>query len=142
MNTKSTKLSDIKRSWHLIDVKGQVLGRVATTIAVKLAGKDKPNFVRNLDCGDNVVVINASSVVVTGGKESEKMYDRYSGYPGGRKEKALWQVRAEKPTLIIRHAVMGMLPKNALRDRLKTRLFIYAGADHPYQMKFEGVKAK
>ena len=136
METTSTKLKDIKRSWHLVDVKGQVLGRVATTIALKLAGKEKPNFVRNLDCGDYVVVVNAASVVVTGGKESEKIYDSYSGYPGGRKAKALWQVRAEKPTLIIRHAVMGMLPKNTLRDRLKTRLLVYAGADHPYQSKF------
>lgn len=136
MQTTSTKLSEVERSWHLVDVKGQILGRVASSIALKLAGKGKPNFVRNLDCGDFVVVINAASVAVTGGKEKEKMYDAYSGYPGGRKAKALWQVRAEKPTAVIRHAVMGMLPKNTLRDRLKTRLFIYPGEDHPYNSKF------
>lgn len=137
MKTNATKVSEIARSWHLVDVKNKILGRIAGEIALKLTGKGKPNFVRNLDCGDFVVVVNASSVAVTGGKEKEKMYDAYSGYPGGRKEKALWQLRAEKPTLVIRHAVMGMLPKNKLRDRLKTRLYIYAGSDHPHANKFK-----
>ncbi|MEK7129926.1 MAG: 50S ribosomal protein L13 [Patescibacteria group bacterium] len=136
MNTKSTKISDIKRSWHIFDVKDKVLGREATTIAHTLMGKAKPYFVRNLDCGDYVVVVNARQVAVTGKKEKQKMYGRYSGYPGGLKQKSLRQVRGERPTEIIRHAVMGMLPKNKLRDRLITRLYIYPEAEHQYKEKF------
>lgn len=141
MNTKSTKISDIKRAWHLVDVNDAVLGRAATEIAHKLMGKAKPYFVRNLDCGDYVVVVNARHVAVTGKKEKQKMYGRYSGYPGGFKQKALWQVRSEKPTEVIRHAVMGMLPKNKLRDRLITRLYIYPEAEHPYKDKFQNPKS-
>ena len=137
MDTKSTQIKDIPRAWHLVDAKGKVLGRVATQIAEKLMGKGKPNFVRNLDCGDNVVVINAAHFEVTGKKEKQKTYGKYSGYPGGLKEKALWQVKQEKPTFIIRHAVFGMLPKNKLRDRLITRLYIYPEAEHPYNDKFK-----
>ena len=133
--TKSTKISQIKRSWHMVDVKDNVLGRVATDIAHKLMGKAKPYFVQNLDCGDNVVVINARHVVVTGKKEKQKLYSHYSGYPSGLKQKALWQVRKEKPTEIIRHAVMGMLPKIKLRDRRITRLYVYPDAEHPYKEK-------
>ena len=135
--TKTTKASDIERNWHLVDAKGKVLGRLASDIAHTLMGKSKPYFVKNLDCGDNVVVINANDYVVTGKKEAEKMYGNYSGYPGGLKEKALWQVREENPIEPIRKAVYGMLPKNKLRDRLITRLFLYTSADHPYKNKFE-----
>lgn len=135
--TKPTRSSAIQRVWHLADVKNKVLGRVATDLAGKLMGKSKTYFVRNLDCGDYVVVTNAKHVAVTGKKEKNKMYTNYSGYPGGMKSKALWQVRGEKPTDIIRHAVYGMLPKNKLRDRMITRLFIYPEANHPYQNKFQ-----
>jgi large subunit ribosomal protein L13 len=134
--TSSTKASDIQRSWHLFDAKEKVLGRFATEVALNLIGKSKPYFVRNLDCGDYVVVINAKYVAVTGKKEKKKLYGNYSGYPGGLKQKALWQLRAEKPTEIIHHAVWGMLPKNKLRDRLVTRLFIYPEADYPQAAKF------
>lgn len=136
MKTKSTRLQDIERQWHLVDVKGQVLGRAATKVATKLMGKGKPNFVRNLDCGDFVVVVNASHVVTTGRKEKEKLYGNYSGHPGGLKQKALWQVRLEKPTKPLRNAVWGMLPKNKLRDRLITRLYLYPESEHPYKTKF------
>jgi len=112
------------------------LGRAATGVALKLSGKAKPNFVRNLDCGDYVVVINAAHVETTGRKEKEKLYSNYSGHPGGLKQKALWQVRKEKPTEPMKRAVFGMLPKNKLRDRLITRLYIYAETDHPYKDKF------
>lgn len=134
--TQSTSIKDIQRTWHSFDVKEKVLGRAATEIALALMGKSKPNFVRNLDCGDYVVVTNAKYVAVTGGKEKEKLYGNYSGHPGGLKQKALWQVRKEKPTEIIKRAVFGMLPKNKLRDRLITRLYIYPDADHPYKDKF------
>lgn len=136
-DTTSTKADDIKRFWYQVDVKGKVLGRISTDIAHKLMGKAKPYFVRNLDCGDHVVVTNARYVVVTGKKEKQKLYSHYSGYPSGLKQKALWQVRAEKPTQIIRHAVFGMLPKNKLRDRLITRLYVYPEGEHPYQNKIK-----
>lgn len=134
--TKSTKVSEIQRTWELVDVKGKVLGRIATEAALKLMGKSKSNFVRNEDCGNYVVVINAKHFITTGNKEKEKLYGNYSGHPGGLKQKALWQVRQEKPTEPIRHAILGMLPKNKLRDRLMTRLYIYPEADHPYKDKF------
>ena len=134
--TKPTKASQIQRTWVLIDAKDKILGRVAVEIAAKLIGKSKPYFVRNLDCGDYVVVINAKHVKVTGHKEAEKLYTRYSGYPGGLKTKALWQVRKENPTEIIRRAVMGMLPKNKLRNRMITRLHIKPEDTHEFAGKF------
>ncbi|MBI3342578.1 50S ribosomal protein L13 [Candidatus Gottesmanbacteria bacterium] len=134
--THPTKAKEIARTWHHIDVKDRVLGRAATQIAHTLMGKSKPYFVRHMDCGDHVVVTNAAHVVVTGKKEAEKLYTRYSGFPGGLKSKALWQVRKEKPTELVRHAVFGMLPKNKLRDRLITRLWVYPESEHPYQAKF------
>lgn len=135
-STASTSVKKIKRTWHLIDAKGIILGRVAVEIASKLMGKTKPYFVRSLDCGDFVVVINAKQVAVTGHKEKEKLYTNYSGHPGGLKTKALWQLREETPTKIIRRAVMGMLPKNKLRNRVITRLYIYVDEKHPYGDKF------
>ncbi len=135
--TTSTKVSDIQHNWHLIDVKGKTLGRIATEIATRLMGKSKKNFVRNLDCGDYVVVVNAAHFIVTGHKEKEKLYGNYSGHPGGLKQKALWQVKKEKPTEPIRRAVWGMLPKNKLRARLVTRLYLYPEAEHPYKDKFK-----
>jgi large subunit ribosomal protein L13 len=100
-------------------------------------GKSKSNFVRNMDCGDYVVVINAAEVTTTGKKEKEKLYGNYSGHPGGLKQKALWQVRQEKPTEPLYKAVFGMLPKNKLRDRLITRLYLYADDKHPYADKLK-----
>lgn len=140
--TKPTKASEMIRSWHIVDVKEKILGRVVTEIAQKLMGKAKPTFVRNLDCGDYVVVVNAKYVAVTGHKEKEKLYGKYSGFPGGLKQKALWQVRKEKPSEIIRHAVMGMLPKNKLRNRLITRLYVYPEGEHPYDNKIKDQRSK
>ncbi len=136
--TKPTKASKIERKWLLVDVKDRVLGRVAVEIAAKLIGKSKPYFVRNLDCGDYVVVINAKHVKVTGHKEKEKLYTRYSGYPSGLKTKALWQLREENPKEIIRRAVMGMLPKNKLRARMITRLHVVPEETHTFGSKLNG----
>ncbi len=138
--TQPTKLSDIKRSWHLIDVKEKPLGRVCSEIAQLLMGKEKPYFVRNLDTGDYVVVVNARSVKATGRKEEQKKYYRHSGYPGGLRVETLKQLRARKPEEIIKHAVRGMLPQNRLRDRMLTRLFIFAEKEHTYQDKFKSDK--
>lgn len=134
--TTATKASDIKREWHMIDVKDKVLGRVAGEIAHLLMGKNSPYFVRNLDCGNYVVVVNAEKVKVTGKKEDNKNYYRHSGYPGGFKKETLRELRARKPEEIIRHAVSGMLPQNKLRDLMLKRLFVFAGEEHTYADKF------
>ncbi len=134
--TVSTKLGEIKRSWHLFDAKGKILGRISSEIAQALIGKSKPYFVSNLDCGDYVVVINASEIKVTGKKELQKKYSRHSGYPGGYREETLMELRKRNPTDIIKFAVLGMLPQNKLQDRMLTRLFIFPGAEHSYKDKF------
>jgi large subunit ribosomal protein L13 len=135
--TKSTKLSDIKRSWQLFDVKDKTLGRISSQIATVLMGKSKPYFVSNLDCGDYAVVINAADVKVTGKKELKKKYSRFSGYPGGYKEETLVDLRKRDPEQIVRFAVSGMLPQNKLKDRMLTRLFIFKSSEHTYKDKFK-----
>jgi|SRR5579859_2358968 len=135
--TQPTKQSDIKREWHVIDIKDQTLGRSAVTIAHLLMGKKKPYFVRNLDCGDYVVVVNAKNVKVTGKKEEQKTYYRHSMYPGGFRAETLKELRQRKPEDIIIHAVKGMLPQNKLRDRMLKRLRVFAGEDHKYEDKFK-----
>ena len=133
---KSTKASEKKREWHLIDIDGKTLGRISTEIAGLLMGKGKPYFVRNLDCGDFVVVINSKKVKVTGNKETKKVYYRHSGYPGGFKAETLGDLRNRKSNDIIKHAVTGMLPQNRLRDQMLTRLKIFEDLEHNYQDKF------
>jgi large subunit ribosomal protein L13 len=133
MKTQPTKIKEIQRNWHLVDARDKVLGRIAGDIAHLLRGKNKPYFVPNLDCGDYVVVVNAAKVAVTGKKETDKVYTRYSGYPGGLKTTTVSELRKRKPGEIIRHAVSGMLPKNKLRDQWLTRLYIYADNNHPYE---------
>lgn len=135
--TTPTRLSDIKRSWYLFDVKGKILGGISSEIAQVLMGKSKPYFVSNLDCGDYVVVINAKDIKVTGKKETQKRYSRHSGYPGGYREETLMELRKRNPTDIIRFAVLGMLPQNKLQDRMLTRLFIFKGSEHTYKDKFK-----
>ncbi|HVZ58610.1 MAG TPA: 50S ribosomal protein L13 [Patescibacteria group bacterium] len=134
--TISTKQSEIKHDWHLINVKDQTLGRICTEIAGYLMGKSKPSFVRNLDCGDYVVVTNAQAVKVTGKKDEQKVYVRHSGYPGGLRTETLKELRAQRPEEIIRHAVKGMLPDNRLRAKMLKRLFVFPGEEHTYQDKF------
>jgi large subunit ribosomal protein L13 len=138
---KSTKKDEIKRGWHLIDAKGQVLGRMATRIVPLLTGKNKPCFVRHLDCGDHVVVINAQLITVSGRKETQKKYTSYSGYPGGLKEIPFDRLRERQPEKIIEKAVYNMLPKNKLRDQFMSRLHVFAGAEHRYEDKFKKKEA-
>lgn len=138
MQTQPTKLNEIQRKWHLVDLSGKVLGRTAGTIAQLLRGKNKSYFVPNLDCGDYVVVINSAKVVLTGKKETQKSYTRYSGFPGGLREATVAELRVKKPSEIIRHAVSGMLPKNKLRDQWLTRLYIYPTEKHPYAKQITG----
>src|SRR5581483_7644543 len=113
--TQPTKLTDIKRNWHLIDAKEKILGRVSTDIAKLLMGKTKTYFAKNMDCGDYVVVINAKKVKVSGNKETQKLYRHHTGYPGGLKSATLSELRSKNPERIIKHAVKGMLPKNKLQ---------------------------
>lgn len=134
--TAATKEKQVKREWHLVDVKGNILGRSATKIANLLMGKQKPYFVKSMDCGDFVVVINAKDVKVTGGKETKKVYTRYSGYPGGLKKETLGDLKERRPDQIIVRAVSGMLPKNRLHDRMLARLYVFPGEEHKYADKF------
>ncbi len=134
--TKATKISEIKRDWHLVDLKGKTLGRVASDIALLLMGKGKPNFVKHLDMGDFVVVINAKDFVVTGNKEKLKKYYRHSGYPGGFKTETLEVLRQKKPQDVIIHAVAGMLPQNRLKDKMLKRLHVFETETHPFNDKF------
>jgi len=132
MKTYSTKASDIKRQWHVIDASGKVLGRLATQVASLLMGKHKPIFSRNLDTGDFVVVINAEKVRVTGNKAEQKLYYRHSGYPGGLKSINLEKMMQTKPTWVIEHAVKGMLPHNRLGASMMKKLRVYVGENHPH----------
>ena len=140
--TKSTKLSEIKREWHLLDAKDKILGRVSSDIALLLMGKGKTNFVRHLDCGDYVVVINAKSVKVTGNKEGLKKYFRHSGYPGGFKAETLKDLRKRNPQGIIEHAVSGMVPQNKLKALMLKRLYVFAEEEHTYGDKFKSQSSK
>ncbi len=140
--TKGTKISEIKREWHLIDVKGKILGRTASDIALLLMGKAKPYFVKNLDCGDYVVVINAKDIKTTGKKEDLKTYYRHSGYPGGFKAEKLKDLRQRNPEEIIRHAVSGMVPQNKLRAQMLKKLYVFAGVEHTYKDKFKSENAE
>ena len=140
MKTYSPKLKDIKRQWHLVDLKGKVLGREASKIAQLLIGKRKVYYIPHLDCGDYVVVLNASQVQVTGKKFKQKIYYRHSGYPGGLKGVTFKQQMAKDPRKIIQGAVKNMLPKNKLRDKRMRRLKVFPGPEHKYLDKFKKKK--
>jgi large subunit ribosomal protein L13 len=124
---------DVTRKWHLVDVKDQVLGRIATQIAEKLIGKDKPTYTPHTDGGDFVVVINARQVAVTRGKEQKKIYYKHSGFPGGLKQRTFEEMIRKNPEEVIRLAVKNMLPKNRLQSDRMARLKIYADADHKHE---------
>lgn len=134
---KNIKSVDIKREWHLVDAKDKVLGRLSSQIAHILMGKNKAYYTPYLDCGDNVVVINASKVFLSGKKENHKVYFHHSGYPGGLKSKTASEIRKLKPDFLIRHGIIGMLPKNKLGKLMLQKLFIYSDTEHPHRDKFE-----
>ncbi len=133
MTTLTPKLNEIEHQWWLVDAEGMALGRLATEVARVLRGKHKPIFTPHLDTGDHVVVINASKVILTGKKEEQKRYFRHSGYMGGEKEIPFWRMRETHPERVIELAVKGMLPKNALGRKIRGKLRVYAGAEHPHQ---------
>jgi len=131
--TKSARKEDVVRNWHIIDADGMVVGRLATKIADVLRGKDKPSFTPHVDTGDYVVVINAEKIRFTGNKMKQKVYQRYSGYPGGQKERTAEEMLAKKPIAILEKAVRGMLPKNKLGRAVFKKLYVYEGTEHPHQ---------
>jgi large subunit ribosomal protein L13 len=135
--TYQPKSKDIERSWHLVDVKGKVLGRVATEIAKYLMGKHKPTYSPHMDSGDYVVVINASKVKLTGKKSLKKVYRHHSGYPGGFKSVSFSKIIDEHPERAIMYAVSGMLPDNRLKKDRLARLKVFAGGSHKYEDKFK-----
>ena len=132
MKTYSTKIKDIEREWHVIDASDRTLGKLATEAAVLLMGKHKPTFSPNLDTGDNVVVINAEKIQVTGNKLKQKQYYRHSDYPGGFRSTSLEKMMQDDPTRVIEHAVRGMLPHTRLGAQMRKKLRVYAGDSHPH----------
>lgn len=130
--TLSANKATIVKKWVVIDAEQQILGRLASQVAMILRGKNKPSFTPHADCGDNVIIINASKVRLTGRKLTDKEYVRYTGYPGGQRFRTPreWMGRPNGASRMVEHAVKGMLPKNRLGRRLFTNLFVYDGAEH------------
>jgi large subunit ribosomal protein L13 len=132
MKTFSAKPQDVQRTWHIIDAKDQILGAVAVEAARLLRGKHKPIFTTHVDTGDFVVVINADQCKLSGSKENDKIYTRFSGFVGGKKVETPRMVRKRRAQLLIERAVWGMLPKGSLGRQQYTKLKVYSGADHPH----------
>jgi large subunit ribosomal protein L13 len=132
IKTYSAKPSDVTRNWFVVDATGITLGRLASELATHLTGKHKSMYTAHIDCGDNVVVINAAKVAITGNKLLTKKYYRHSGYPGGIKESSMDDLMKKTPSRVIEHAVRGMLPKNRLTDERMKRLKVYPGEEHPH----------
>ena len=128
--TRSITKKEIKKEWFLVDANDQLLGRMASKIAKIIRGKHKANFTPHMDCGDNVVVINAEKVRLSGNKWEQKEYVRHTGYPGGRKVTLAKDLLHKQPTKIIEKAVKGMLPKNKLGRLIKKNLYVYVGESH------------
>lgn len=131
--TQSAKNEEVERKWHVIDAEGQVVGRMCSKIASVLRGKHKPSYTPHVDTGDFVIVINAEKVRFTGNKLDDKVYQRYSGYPGGQRERTAREMLSKKPTDIVEKSVRGMLPKNRLGRKMIKKLFVYEGAEHPHE---------
>ena len=132
MTTFSIKLKDIERDWYIIDADQEILGRLASKIAIYLRGKHKPEYTSHMDVGDYIVVTNAEKVQVTGNKKEGKKYYHYSGYPGGMKSINFEKLINKKPMDVIKLAVKGMLPKGPLGRQMLKKLKVYAGNDHPH----------
>lgn len=133
MSTYMPKVADIKRDWYVLDAEGKTLGAVAAEAAVLLRGKHKPTFAYHEDCGDNVIIINAEKVVLTGKKLEQKMYYHHTGYIGNMKEVKYSTLMNEKPEFAVEKAVKGMLPDSTIGRKAFTRLHVYKGAEHKHQ---------
>ena len=131
--TVSAKKESVEKDWYLVDADSRILGRVASEVAKIIRGKHKPSFTPHIDCGDNVIVINAEKIRMTGDKMNSKEYISHSGYPGGQKRLSPKQMLAKKPERIFEFAVKGMLPKNRLGRQLFKNLYVYVGDQHPHE---------
>ena len=123
---------DIKRKWFVIDAAGQTLGRLSSHAASILAGKTNPLYTPYIDMGDHVVVVNAEKIHLTGMKAGQKLYRRYTGFPGGLREESFVKLLARRPEAIVEQSIKGMLPKSKLGRQMATKLKVYKGADHPH----------
>jgi large subunit ribosomal protein L13 len=130
--TVSASKETVTKGWVLIDAENEVLGRLASKVAYIVRGKNKTNFTPHVDTGDNVIIINAEKVKLTGNKMNDKEYVRHTGHPGGQRFATPKELLAKKPTEVITMAVSGMLPKNKLGDALRRNVYVYAGAEHPH----------
>jgi large subunit ribosomal protein L13 len=128
--TVSANKATVQKEWILVDAKDEILGRLASKVAKILRGKNKPSFTPHVDCGDNVIVINASQIQLTGNKMTDKQYVSHSGYPGGQKFISPEALLAKKPNAVVEKAVKGMLPKNRLGRELFRNLYVYEGNEH------------
>ncbi len=134
MKTYSAKPGDIEKKWLLIDAEGVVLGRLAATVATLLRGKHKPRYTPHMDCGDNVIVVNAEKIHLTGKKLSDKIYYRHTGYPGGIKSRTAGQIlEGRHPERVVAKAIERMIPRGALGRQQLRNLRVYAGAEHPHE---------
>lgn len=131
--TRSARPAEVERDWYVIDAENQIVGRLASQIAVILRGKHKPSFTPHVDCGDYVIIVNADKVRFSGNKETDKLYYRYSGYPGGLKSRTAKEMRQRRPEYIVRHAVKGMLPKGPLGRSMLKKLKVYTSPTHPHE---------
>jgi len=131
--TISAKKSTVQKEWLIIDANDQVLGRLASKVAFLLRGKHKTNFTPHIDCGDNVIVVNAENIRLTGKKMTDRELFSHTGYPGGQRKITPLQMLKKKPTSVVENAVKGMLPKNRLGSALYRNLFVYAGNKHPHE---------
>ena len=131
--TVSANKATVDKEWVIIDAEGQILGRLASKVASMLRGKHKPNFTPHVDCGDNVIVINAEKVTLTGKKMTDKVYIRHTGYPGGQRFTTADALLRKKPIAMVEKSVKGMLPRNRLGSELYRNLHVYAGSEHPHE---------
>ena len=131
--TVSLNKATVDKQWVVIDATNLALGRLASRVALVLRGKNKPGFTPHVDCGDNVIVINAEKVALSGKKMTDRVYTRYTGYPGGQRFTTPKEILAKQPERLVERAVKGMLPKNRLGSKILGNLHVYAGPEHPHQ---------
>ena len=144
--TKSANKATVNKEWFIVNAENEVLGRLASKVAKIMRGKNKPDFTPHVDCGDNVIVINAEKIRFTGKKLTDKQYIRHSGYPGGQKSETADAIMKKNPAKIVENAVKGMLPKNRLGNAIFKNLYVYNGSEHeqdaqqPKELKLNSIK--
>ena len=131
--TVSANAGTVTKEWLVIDATDQILGRLASRVALVLRGKNKPSYTPHVDCGDNVIIINADKVRLTGKKLTDRVYVRHTGYPGGQRFATPKEMLDRKPTFVVEHAIKGMLPKTRLGAELFRNLYVYEGPEHPHE---------